>query len=313
MVTATTEKGTTMISVNDLSKKYGTVTALDGLSLKLDGGLVHGILGPNGAGKTTMVRILATLTRPTSGTAEIGGYNVMTQSLHVKRKIGVVHQTLNFDPELTGAESLLIHGMLYNMSRPAIRTRMRELIEFAGLTDSAHRPVSTYSGGMKRRLSIARAMMHEPKVVLLDEPTVGLDAHGRRKVWDLIRHLRHGGCTIILTTHYIEEAEILADHVAIIDRGRVIIEGNPCHLVNAVGPVAVDHFDQGETKTVFFQDRQGAAVFLSSLTSKTTVRHTNLEDVFIGLTGRRVNPNKQEGEINHVSNHGGHTTRTHHS
>ncbi|OPY62148.1 MAG: Daunorubicin/doxorubicin resistance ATP-binding protein DrrA [Syntrophorhabdaceae bacterium PtaU1.Bin034] len=302
-----------MVFIDRLSKQYGAVTALDDLTLHLAAGQVHAMLGPNGAGKTTTVRILATLTRPTSGTATIGGYDVTAQPLEVKRQIGVVHQTLNFDPELTGEESLLVHGMLYGMPRGTIRPRMGELIEFAGLADAVRRKVSTYSGGMKRRLSIARAMMHEPRVVLLDEPTVGLDAHARRRVWDLVRRLRSDGCTVVLTTHHIEEAEVLADHVVIIDRGRVIAEGSPGELIARSGKVAVDYSGHGGTETAFFETREDAAGFVSKLDGHTTIRHANLEDVFIRLTGRRVSPNEQEGEGTHAPGHGSHTARTHHS
>lgn len=302
-----------MIVIEKLTKYYGNVTAVKDLSVSLPAGQVHGMLGPNGAGKTTTVRILSTLTRPTSGTASIGGYDVSGQPLQVKQQIGVVHQTLNFDPELTGKESLLIHGMLYGMSRKAIRVRIKELIEFADLADAAHRPVSTYSGGMKRRLSIARAMMHNPRVILLDEPTVGLDAHTRRKVWDLIRRLRDEGCTIILTTHYIEEAEVLADNVVIIDHGRMIAEGSPNELIAGAGSVAVDYSGHAGTDTAFFETRHLAAEFVSTLDARATIRHANLEDVFIRLTGRRVNPNEQEGGAAHATGHGSHIARTHHS
>lgn len=302
-----------MIILDRLCKRYGSVTALDNLSLRLPAGQVHGVLGPNGAGKTTTVRILATLTRPTSGMATVGGCDVMTHSLKVKQHIGVVHQTLNFDPELTGEESLLIHGMLYGMPRSAIRGRMRGLLEFADLVDAARRKVSTYSGGMKRRLSIARAMIHNPRVLLLDEPTVGLDAHARRRVWDLIRCLRDDGCTIILTTHYIEEVEVLADHVAIIDHGRMIVQGSPHDLIAGVGSVAVDCSLSASTETAFFETREAAADHISKLDVRTTIRQANLEDVFIRLTGRRVNPNEQEGEAAHVTSRGSHTARAHHS
>ncbi len=302
-----------MIAIQNLSKQYGTVKAVDDLSVSLPPGQVHGVLGPNGAGKTTTVRILATLTRPTSGSASIGGYDVITQPLEVKRQIGVVHQTLNFDPELTGEESLLVHGMLYGMSRKAIKARMTDLVNFADLAEAARRRVSTYSGGMKRRLSIARAMMHEPRVVLLDEPSVGLDAHARRKVWDLVRGLRRKGCTIILTTHYIEEAEMLADHVVIIDRGKMVVEGSPGELISRAGSVAVDYSGPRGTETAFFENRDDAADFVSKNDVRTTVRHANLEDVFIKLTGRRVNPNEQEGETPNASGHSSHSARIHHS
>ncbi|OPY93411.1 MAG: Daunorubicin/doxorubicin resistance ATP-binding protein DrrA [Syntrophaceae bacterium PtaU1.Bin231] len=302
-----------MIVIEKLAKHYGSVIAVDDLSMSLPAGKVHAVLGPNGAGKTTTVRILATLTRPTSGTASIGGYDVGTQPLQVKQQIGVVHQTLNFDPELTGEESLLIHGLLYGMPRVSIRARMKDLLEFADLVDAAGRMVSTYSGGMKRRLSIARAMMHNPRVILLDEPTVGLDAHTRRRVWDLIRRLRDEGGTIVLTTHYIEEAEVLADHVVIIDRGRMIAAGSPAALIAGVGTFAVDYFGSAGTETVFFATRRLASEFISTLDARATVRRANLEDVFIRLTGRRVNPGEQEGGAANAAGHGSDSARAHHS
>ncbi len=172
-----------MIHFDGLTKQYGSLIAVDNLSLHLSAGKVHGLLGPNGAGKTTTVRILSTLTKPTRGSVTVDGHNVAIQPLKVKQQIGVVHQTLNFDPELTGEESLRIHGMLYGMERSDLTVRIKEMLEFSELVEQAGRRVSTYSGGMKRRLSIARAMMHRPRVLLLDEPTVGLDAHARRRVW----------------------------------------------------------------------------------------------------------------------------------
>ena len=282
-----------MITLDQLTKRYGSVTALDALSLTLEKGAIHSVLGPNGAGKTTTVRILSTLTKPTGGAASIGGYDVVAQPLQVKRQIGVVHQTLNFDPELTGAETLRVHGMLYGMSRKNLRNKMEEMLQFAELMDAAGRRVSTYSGGMKRRLSIARAMVHNPRVVLLDEPTVGLDAHARRRVWELIRQLREAECTIVLTTHYIEEAEMLSDRVVVIDKGKIIADGSPQSLIASAGTVAVDFSDSSGTRTEFFESREDAARFLSKLDAQATVRQANLEDVFIRLTGRRVKSNEE--------------------
>jgi ABC-2 type transport system ATP-binding protein len=302
-----------MIYFEGLTKQYGDVTAVDNLSLHLSAGEVHGLLGPNGAGKTTTVRILSTLTKPTSGSVVVGGYDVMTQPLKVKQQIGVVHQTLNFDPELTGEESLLVHGMLYGMSRKTLHARILEMLRFADLMEQAGRRVSTYSGGMKRRLSIARALMHHPRVMLLDEPTVGLDAHARRKVWDLIRRLRDEGCTIVLTTHYIEEAEMLAGHVVIIDRGRIITEGSPQSLITSAGNIAVDCSNPAGTRTIFFENRDAAAIFLSKHDVRATIRRANLEDVFIKLTRRRVNQIEQEGDVIRASDPSRHTARTHHS
>ena len=302
-----------MINIDQLVKRFGKVTAVDGLSMTLPAGQVHGVLGPNGAGKTTTVRILSTLTSPTAGTASVAGFDVVKQSLQVKQQIGVVQQTLNFDPELTGHECLLVHGMLYGMSRAAIRAKSAELLAFVELEEAARRCISTYSGGMKRRLSIARALMHTPRVILLDEPTVGLDAYARRKVWDLIRRLRDGGSTVVLTTHYIEEVELLADHVAIIDHGRLIAEGSPRALIERVGTLAVDCCYPGGTQVAFFATREAAAAHVAAVEVRATIRQANLEDVFLQLTGRHVNPDAQEGMPAHATNHGHHAARTHHS
>lgn len=293
-----------MIVVEHLTKRYGAKTAVDDLCLSIPASRVYGLLGPNGAGKTTTVRILSTLTNLTSGRAVINGCDVVSQPSRAKACIGVVHQTLNFDPELTGSQSLLIHGMLFGMNRTAIKTKTREMLEFAELMEVRGQPVGKYSGGMQRRLSIARAMMHDPLVLILDEPTVGLDAHARRKVWELIRRMRDAGRTIILTSHYIDEVELLADRVAVIDRGRLVAEGSPSALIESVGPVVVDIVHPTFTEYAFFTTREEAARHVAGLDAETTIRHANLEDVFVRITGRRVNPNEKNGDPRHVSGHG---------
>jgi len=302
-----------MITIEHLTKRYGGVTAVDDLSLSIEAAQVYGLLGPNGAGKTTTVRILSTLTDPTSGSASIHGCDVLTRPLQAKMKIGVVHQTLNFDPELTGYESLYIHGMLFGMDSKSIRRKSGEMLEFADLMDVRDRMVGKYSGGMKRRLSIARAMIHDPPVLLLDEPTVGLDAHTRRRVWELIRRLRDAGRTIVLTSHYIDEVELLANRVAVIDRGRLIAEGSPKELIERVGPVVVDIAYPTRTESIFFETREEAARHVAGLEEETTIRHANLEDVFIQITGRRVNLDKAKGEQQYAAGHGNHSARTSHT
>lgn len=302
-----------MIVLEKLTKRFGGTTAVDELDLAIAGGQVYGLLGPNGAGKTTTVRILSTLTLPTSGRACINGCDVVARPLQAKAHIGVVHQTLNFDPELTGSESLLIHGLLFGMSLLDIRAKTREMLGFAGLLEEGGRPVGKYSGGMKRRLSIARALLHDPPVLLLDEPTVGLDAHARRKVWELIRRLRGAGRTIILTSHYIDEVELLANRVAVIDRGRLIAEGAPAELIERVGCVTVDIAYPTHTASAFFETREEAARHAAALDAETTIRQANLEDVFIQLTGRRVSPGHEKGELRHAPADGRHSARTAHS
>ena len=302
-----------MIVIEHLSKRYGSTLAVDDLTLRIEAGQVFGLLGPNGAGKTTTVRILSTLTNPTSGTAAIHGCDVVKRPIDAKAQIGVVHQTLNFDPELTGAESLIIHGLLFGMDWTDVKRKTEEMLVFAELTEVAGRTVGKYSGGMKRRLSIARALIHDPPVLLLDEPTVGLDAHTRRKVWELIRRLRDAGRTVVLTSHYIDEVELLSNRVAIIDQGRLIAEGSPAELIDQVGRVVVDIAHPTHTEFAFFETREDAARHIASLDVEATIRHANLEDVFIRITGRRVNPNERKGEPQHASGHGHHAARNAHS
>ncbi len=277
-----------LVEVNGLSKSYGAVIALQGLDLRIERGDIFGILGPNGAGKTTLIRILSTLTRPSGGTAAVAGHDVTARPVLAKQQIGVVHQTLNLDPELTAREHMRIHGMLFDLSPAAIRQRTAALFDLVGLADRADHTADRLSGGLKRRLTITRAMLHEPDVLILDEPTAGLDAHARRTVWDLMRRLRQRGSTILLTTHYIEEAEQLADRVAIIDRGRLIALDRPRALIDDIGGYAVDILDDGGTESCFFTGQAEAAAYLAQVQREARVRPATLEDVFIKLTGKRA-------------------------
>ncbi len=279
-----------MIKLKKLTKKYKNITAVNELDLEVQRQEIYGFLGPNGAGKTTTIRILSTLTFPTSGRAYINGYDVVRNPLQAKKEIGVVHQTHNIDPELSGCENLLIHGLLFRMKINDIKKKTDELLDFVDLKDDMHKLVAKYSGGMRRRLTIARALIHNPNLLIMDEPTAGLDAFTRRKVWGLIKKIRDKGGTIFLTTHYIEEAEYLSNRVGILDKGRLITEGTPEKLVNDLGKFAVDIEDSNGLEVEFFETREEAAEFLSKLNKNATIRQANLEDVFIRLTGRRVNP-----------------------
>ncbi len=283
-----------MIVTERLTKRYGSTVALDSVDLKIEAGEVFGFLGPNGAGKTTAIRILTTLTRPDSGRAWVDGTDVVNAAARVKSAIGVVQQHLSLDRELTVAENLEIHARLHHLSPHERRQRMAESMAFAGLTEQAGRLVNDLSGGMKRRVMIARALLHHPKVLFLDEPTVGLDAHSRRRLWDLIRRLNSDGSTVFLTTHYIEEAESLCHRVGILHEGRLIAQGSPRELRQKLGLTAIEVSVDGTTQYHFFPDHATARDYAQMLpfnARSLAIRDTNLEDVFVELTGSKVIPN----------------------
>ncbi len=225
------------VETRDLRREYkGGITAVDGVSLTVDAGGVFGFLGPNGAGKSTMVRMLATLLRPTSGSALVAGHDVMTNPGAVRRRIGVALQDAAIDPYMTGRELLRLQGVLHGLRRPDGRARADDLLGRVGLEDAADRRVGTYSGGMRRRLDLALSLVHEPVVLFLDEPTTGLDPTSRIALWDEVRRLNsEHGTTIFLTTQYLEEADQLADRVAIIDGGRIVADGTPQALKAGIG------------------------------------------------------------------------------
>ncbi|MGO0122628.1 ABC transporter ATP-binding protein [Desulfothermobacter acidiphilus] len=277
-----------MIRVEGLVKVFGNIRAVDGLSFWVAAGEIFGLLGPNGAGKTTTIRILTMLTRPTSGEVFLAGHHLGRESEQVKRMIGVVPQHINLDQELTVWENLELHGRLHRIPREQRHHRIEELLEFIDLSGRRQALIPQLSGGMKRRLMIARALLHRPRVLFLDEPTVGLDPQTRRKIWELIRQLNHQGVTILLTTHYIEEAEILCHRVGIVDHGRLIALGAPTELKARLGRVVVESFSDGELHYRFYNSREEAAREVSRLTGTVLIREVNLEDVFIELTGRRV-------------------------
>jgi len=280
-----------MIVCEDLTKVYGEIRALDKLNLRVERGEIFGFLGPNGAGKTTTIRILTTLTKPTSGRACIDGFDATAQPSEVKKRIGVVQQHLSLDRELAVWEVLELHARLHGLKPPERRRKIGEMLDYVELKEHAHRRVEELSGGMKRRLMIARALLHRPKLILLDEPTVGLDAQTRRKLWELIRRLNADGVTVFLTTHYIEEAEALCHRVGIIHQGRLIALAEPSELCRRLGSVTVETFSDGRVSYHHFQNAEEAKAFIQSLPPEVksiTVRKTNLEDVFIELTGRRI-------------------------
>jgi ABC-2 type transport system ATP-binding protein len=231
---------TNVIRTSGLVKRYGKVVALDGLDLEVPKGTVLGLLGPNGAGKTTAVRILTTLLDADEGLAEVAGLDVRAEPHRVREKIGLSGQNAAVDEHLTGYENLDMVGRLYHMGAKRSRSRARELLERFDLADAADRPAKTYSGGMRRRLDLAAALVSEPEVLFLDEPTTGLDPRSRVQMWETIYELARGGSTVLLTTQYMEEADRLADDIVVIDRGRKIAHGNADQLKAQVGGERVE-------------------------------------------------------------------------
>jgi ABC-2 type transport system ATP-binding protein len=222
-----------VIQVEAVTKRYGAFKALDGVDLAIEEGKAFGLLGPNGAGKTTLVRLLTTLSRPDGGRLRVGGHDTVVDAGKVKRLLGVVFQENNLDRDLSPRQNLAFHARLYRLDD--VERRVEAIIDRLGLAARADRPVEQLSGGMRRRLVIGRALLTEPRVLLLDEPTTGLDPAIRRELWELVRQIHAEGCTIILTTHYVEEAEVLCDQIGIINRGRMVAMGSPRDLVERFG------------------------------------------------------------------------------
>ena len=236
MVAAAT---TLAIEASGLAKSFGEVKAVDGVDLAVPQGSVYGVLGPNGAGKTTTIRMLATLLRPDAGSARVLGYDIVDQADEVRGAVSLTGQLASVDEDLTGRENLILLGRLLGLKWPQARERSAELLEAFGLADAAGRLVKNYSGGMRRRLDIAASIVVTPQLMFLDEPTTGLDPRSRNQVWDIIRALVAGGTTILLCTQYLDEADQLADGIAVIDHGRVIAEGTPGQLKASVGSGAL--------------------------------------------------------------------------
>lgn len=230
---------TNAIETHGLAKSFGKTRALDGIDLAVREGTVYGLLGPNGAGKTTTIRILATLLKPGAGHATVAGLDVSREPDAVRRKVGLTGQYASVDEDLTGIENLILVGRLLGLSWSAARRRARELLDAFGLSEAGTRQVKTYSGGMRRRLDIAASLITVPAILFLDEPTTGLDPRGRNQVWELIRRIAGEGTTVLLTTQYLDEADRLAERLAVIDHGRVIAEGTSRELKTSVGANAV--------------------------------------------------------------------------
>lgn len=275
------------ICVDAIAKHYNDLKVLDGVSFEVEKGEVFGLIGPNGAGKTTLIRVLTTLTKPDRGSAHVMGFDVVKEARKVKRLIGVVPQENNLDKELTVYENLLVYGMLHKV--PRLRQRIEEILESLGLKERSDSLASSLSGGMQRRLVIARALLPDPPLLFLDEPTTGLDPQVRRAIWDIIRKGKAQGKTIVITTHYIEEAENLCDRVGIIHQGKLIAVGPPDELKGRLGEFVLEHIDaEGRLHQWFCNDKDEAYGLVKEKGIPMSVRRVNLEDVFIALTGRKI-------------------------
>ena len=314
------------IQANNLVKKYGEVTALDGLSLEVEQGTVFGLLGPNGAGKTTAVRVLTTLLSPDSGTAIVDGVDVLKDPVHAREIMGLSGQNASVDENLTGIENLIMLGRLFRLPKKEAVIRANDLLERFNLNDAAKRIVKTYSGGMRRRLDLAASLIAKPNILFLDEPTTGLDPRSRLMMWEVIQNLVNEGTTVLLTTQYLEEADQLAKKIAVIDKGKVIAQGSADELKTQVGGERIE-------VVVSLSQSQAAAQALQSMSSGKVVvegdhvqvpvsgggvkvveavraldiakieikeiqlRRPTLDDVFLSLTGHHAEEIKAEEDI----------------
>jgi ABC-2 type transport system ATP-binding protein len=307
----------TAILVEGLAKRFGDVVALDGIDFQVPAGSVFGLLGPNGAGKTTAIRILTTILRPDGGRAEVLGLDVVRQADEVRYRIGLAGQYAAIDPNLTGRENLRLTGRLAQLPTADARTRADELLERFQLSDAADRPARTYSGGMRRRLDVAAALVQRPPVVFLDEPTTGLDLQSRNALWQMIRELVAEGTTVLLTTQYLEEADRLAQRIAVVDGGRVIADDTPAALKAQLGSTVIELGMGDATRAVRAEvlvarmadrpERDGATLRLTSddgsrllidvlrllddqdlAPTTLAVRDPSMDDVFLALTGHRA-------------------------
>lgn len=277
-----------MIELRDLTKRFDDFTAVDHLSLTVETGEFFGLLGPNGAGKTTTISMISTVLLPTEGEILVDGKKLDRKASAQKRKLSVITQEYSMRQDMNMDEVMEYQGRLYFLPRNVIRRKTEELLEFAGLLEYRRRTVRHLSGGMKRKLMICRALLIEPEILLLDEPTAGMDALSRRQMWNLLRKLNGKNMTIILTTHYIEEAQALCDRVAMVNRGKLQKLDTPENLIMELGTFAVDDTSENNLVSKYFHDREEAIRYLSGAGKQAALRATTLEDVFVECAGRKL-------------------------
>lgn len=277
-----------MIELKNLTKTFEDFTAVDSLNLQIASGEFFGLLGPNGAGKTTTIGMLSTLLLPTKGEILINGERLTRKRQDIKRKVSVITQEYSMRQDMDMDEIMEYQGRLYFIPVKQIRARTEELFQFAGLTEHRYKTIRKLSGGMKRKLMVCRALLTEPEILLLDEPTAGMDAISRRQMWNLLRQLNEQGLTILLTTHYIEEAQALCHRVALMNGGKLNDVDTPAHLIDKLGAYAVDVLLPDGVHSRYFSEREQAIAYLSGLEGQCTLRDTTLEDVFVEQAGKRL-------------------------
>lgn len=277
-----------MIELKNLTKTFEDFTAVDSLNLQIASGEFFGLLGPNGAGKTTTIGMLSTLLLPTKGEILINGERLTRKRQDIKRKVSVITQEYSMRQDMDMDEIMEYQGRLYFIPVKQIRARTEELFQFAGLTEHRYKTIRKLSGGMKRKLMVCRALLTEPEILLLDEPTAGMDAISRRQMWNLLRQLNEQGLTILLTTHYIEEAQALCHRVALMNGGKLNDVDTPAHLIDKLGAYAVDVLLLDGVHSRYFSEREQAIAYLSGLEGQCTLRDTTLEDVFVEQAGKRL-------------------------
>lgn len=284
-LTSDSERGS-IAEVRDLVVRFGDFTAVDGLSFDVKDGEVFGFLGPNGAGKTTTIRTITTIQRPTSGKVFIDGHDTSVDYLEARKLIGIAQQHIALDKDLTIRQNIKQHALLHKIPKSEMESRIEYAADLLGLQEYMGRKVESLSGGWKRKASIVCAIVHRPRLLLLDEPTAGLDTRSRHLLWDLVRDLNSRGTTILLTTHYIEEAESLCDRVAIINHGRLVAVGTVEELRDIIGRVAVEYQEDNRQTVRYFPTRDAAKAYSATLGDiYFNIRRTTLEDVFLELTG----------------------------
>lgn len=278
-----------MIDIDRVSKSYGKLKAVDNLSLTIPTGDFRGLLGPNGAGKTTLIKMLIGLLDCDKGCITIDG-NIINKNNHIiKKKIGIVPQHINLDKELSVKENLIFSAMLYKLERKKIQQRVNELLQIMNLSRAKDNSTKHLSGGMKRKLMIAKALIHDPEIIFLDEPTIGIDLNARREIWDILKGMNHQGKTILLTTHYIDEAEYLCNMVSLMNNGKIFYSDEASHLITSIGAYTVEYYDgKLNTRFRYFNSIEEAKGFANHIKDKYAIRNTTLEDVFYNFTNRMV-------------------------